>query len=377
MVSAPLTGPEVVSGEAGLAALAPAWRELVLQAGATPFCSPDWLLPWARAYASAGDAFVLAWRDPDGSLVAVMPLVRDRRRVLPLVEVAPWANRGTALRGMVDLVALPGREPGAGAALAAWLAGPSVRWDLVSALRLPAGSPTAGMLARIAAERGLAAASNTGAVRSDTFVLDLPAAGSGERVLGAKARHNLRTEARKFERQGGRYETLTAPADVAPAVRAIRRLVEARWGPGERTFRGDPAAERFLVDALEAFGGQGGLILDVARDESGIRAALVTLVSGRRAVALLIGVSDSEDVRRLALGKQLFAMSIDRCAERGAETYDFLWVGGYKEAFWGATARRMESIVIGRGLVGSLLVRRAAARASAAARKAAPAGGVG
>lgn len=355
--------PEVVKDPGAMLALVPAWRDLVRDAGAPPFCSPDWLLPWRRHYATRGDAFLLIWRDGSG-LAGVMPLVRHRRRLPPVTELAPWANSGTSLRGLVDLVARPDLAAGIADSLIGWLGGPGARWDVLSLLRLPPGSETSGRLAEMGAAKGYGVASNTGVVRSDTYVLDLPRGeDGGPPVLGSKARHNLRTEAHRFERLGGRYEQPTGAGAVAEVVRAVRELSEARWGPAERTFRTDPVAEPFLVEALGAMADGDSLLLDVARDETGVRAALATLVVGRRAVALLIGVSGAEDLRRVSLGKQLFASSIDACVGRGAETYDFLWAGGYKEAFWGATPRRLESLVVGRGPIGGLVVRRVRSRA--------------
>lgn len=357
--------PEIIRDPARIEAIARSWRDLVVETGATPFASPEWLLPWRRHYAARADAFLLAWLDGD-RLLGLLPMVRRDRRLPPLRELAPWANDGTALRGLVDLVARPDDREALTRQAIAWLAGPEAVWDVCSVLRLPPGSATAPALARLARERGWRLASNTGVVRSDTFVLDLPDAGEpGTRLLGAKARHNLRTEARRFERQGGRYVALTDAAAVPEVVDAVRRLSAARWGRDERTFQGDPAAEPFLVDALRAFAVHGSFLAHVARDDTGIRAALATLVVGRRAVALLIGVSGDEDIRRHSLGKQLFAASIDAAVERGAATYDFLWVGGYKEAFWGARPQRMESLVVGRGLFGSLTALRAGARRAA------------
>lgn len=360
---APAAMPEVLRGADEIEALVPAWRALVIEAGAPVFASPDWLLPWRRHYGGGADTFLLAWRSGD-TLLGVLPMAVRTRRLPPHRELAPWGSDGTALRGMVDLVTRPGdREPLA-RGLAGWVAG--AQWDVMSVLRLPPGSSTGPSLAAAARSHGWRLVSNTGVVRSDTYILDLPdATGADPHVLGAKARHNLRTEARRFERQGGRYEAVIEATAVPEVVAAIRRLSAERWGAGERTFREDPAAEPFLVDALRAMAAQGSFRADIARDATGIRAALVTLAVGRRAVALAIGVSAAEDVRRLSLGKQLFAASIEGAIQRGAQTYDFLWVGGYKETFWGARPQRMESLLLARGPAGRLVAWRAARRRGA------------
>jgi CelD/BcsL family acetyltransferase involved in cellulose biosynthesis len=184
-------------------------------------------------------------------------------------------------------------------------------------------------------------------------VIDLPADQEGwHEFLGPKARHNMRTEAARFARAGGRFEQVTDPAIAAEAVRAIRRLMTERWGERELDFAPDPDFEPFLLDAFAAMLGDGALFVDLARDESGIRAGLATMVLNGRAVALVMGVSYDERVRKMSLGKQLFDRSIAEAVRRGCRTYDLLWVGGYKETFWHAQPRTMESLVVGRGLRG-------------------------
>ena len=93
--------------------------------------------------------------------------------------------------------------------------------------------------------------------------------------------------------------------------------------------------------------------VDLARDASGIRACLVTFALNGRAVALVMGVSYDDDVRKMSLGKGLFDRSISEAIRRGCTTYDFLWAGGYKESFWHAEPRTLESLVQGRGLRGA------------------------
>jgi CelD/BcsL family acetyltransferase involved in cellulose biosynthesis len=126
-----------------------------------------------------------------------------------------------------------------------------------------------------------------------------------------------------------------------------------RWGDAEIHFRPDPAFGPFAGAAFTAMLAAGSMYAHVARDRSGIRACLVTFVLHSRAAAILVGVSVEDDVRRLSLGKHLFDASIETAIGAGCTTYDFLWVGGYKEAFWHARPRRLESILVGRGPLGS------------------------
>ncbi len=344
---------EVVSRRSAVAALVPEWRELAAVAARTPFESPDWLVPWYRHYARSGRVRILAWRS-GGRLVGVAPLVASgRRRAMPVAEMGFWGATGPALRGLVDVLALDEHRDAVLASFGTWLRSGACPWDLFHVLRLPAESTTAERLAHWSTDAGWRHVSLTGVVRSDTFVLDLPpSVESWQSHLGPKARHNMRTEGRRFARLAGRYEIVTDRAAAAELRDALRGLLAAHWGDGEVHFRPDPAFGPFLGDAFTSMLEAGSMYAHVARDGSGLRACLVTFVLNRRATAVLISVSVGEDVRRFSLGKHLFEASIVTAIERGCTTYDFLWVGGYKEAFWHARPQRLESAVVGRGLLG-------------------------
>lgn len=341
-----LAPPVVIEDEAALAAFTTEWRAFAARHSTSPFAQPAWLLPWYRRYAREGRPRVLTWR-AGGRLVGVAPLIECRGRHLGTSELSFFAGFGPALRGMVDVVAHDMHRPAVEAGLLTWLDGAS--WDVLNALRLPSGSTTSARLAETADAAGWRTVSLTGVVRSTTYVLDLPADEAGwATAIGPKARHNLRTEERRFARVGGRYERTADPAAADEAVSAIRRLTLDRWGEREANFRPDPVFEPFLVEALGTMLAEGTLYLDVARDASGVRACLATMALNRRAVALVIGVSTEPDVRSLSLGKHLFDASIGEAVRRGCLTYDFLWAGGYKQVFWHAEPRTLESLIVGR-----------------------------
>jgi CelD/BcsL family acetyltransferase involved in cellulose biosynthesis len=349
-----LRGPEVLADDAAIASFEPDWAAFAAAHAASPFDSPGWLRAWWRHYAGDARPRLLVWRRDDGAVAGVAPLLARRSRsVNRVTELCLWAGYGPALRGMADVVPADDARDTVLDGLGEWLAEGPQRWDVLSALRLPPGSATPQAIDAAARDHRWRSVSLTGVVRSTTFVIDLPADEPGwQAFLGAKARHNMRTEANRFGRAGGAFEQRTDTGVAREAVGSVRDLTARRWGDQELDFGPDRAFEPFLVDALERLLADGNGYVDLASDGRGIRACLVTLTLNRRAVALIMGVSYDDDVRKMSLGKQLFDRSIGEAVRRGCRTYDFLWAGGYKESFWHAEPRRLESRLVGRGVRG-------------------------
>ncbi len=350
---------EVVRDLDAVLGLRDRWQGLAEAAATTPFEHPAWLLPWFETYGRPDAPLVLAWRRK-GELVGLVPLLAvARRRPLARSELLVWGGRGPLLRGSVDLLARTEDRRDVVDAFAAWLARGDPSWGLFHLLRLPPGSPTEPALRALAAREGWHLVDLTGVVRSTTYVIDLPADLEGwQRYLGPKARHNMRREVRLFaRRRAGRYERWTDPAATDEVVDALRRFMGERWGTAEGYFRVDPRFDGFLRRALRAMLAAGVAYVDVALEPSGPVGLLVTFVVGRSAAAVLIGLRADPELGPLSIGKNLFDASIGEAVARGAASYDFLWVGGYKETFWHATPRRTASLVLGRGWVGRLASR--------------------
>ena len=90
----------------------------------------------------------------------------------------------------------------------------------------------------------------------------------------------------------------------------------------------------------------------VARDSRGIDACLVTLALRDTAVATLIGVTHKPKYRPLPLGTCLVHDAIDSAVAHGCRRFSFLTEGGYKQTFWGAEGRPIESGFLARGVTG-------------------------
>ena len=286
-----------------------------------------------------------------------MSLIADRPPIRPVRQLALWGTIGPRMRGLVDVVARDDARAAVLDSFAGWLA-KERGWDVLRVVRPQLGSPTPKRLRSEASTSGWSyrAYSN---IRSTTFQLDLPESEDGwAKHLGSKSRKVMRWEMRKFaEFRNGTIETVTEPAAVEEALDALERLLHERWGAKEVYFVNDPEFRGFIHEAVPALAERGGAWITVARDDAGTQGVLVTLAQNGYAMALTIAMTTDPAYKAFSLGKHLFDNGLAESVRRGCHNYDFLWVGGYKESFWHATPRQLESAIVGRGLVGKLASR--------------------
>jgi CelD/BcsL family acetyltransferase involved in cellulose biosynthesis len=315
-------------------------------------------LPLARHYLTEYGVRFLVWRR-DGDLVGVAPLslVTDRPPLRPIRQLALWGTIGPRMRGLVDVVARDDAREDILDSVAAWLRA-NAEWDVVRIVRPQQGSLTPERMRAEAELAGWTYAPYSN-VRSTTYQLELPESLEGwEKHLGSKARKVMRWELRKFEEfRNGRIEPDVGHSAVPEALDAVERLLRERWGENEVYFVPDQAFRGFVHESVPALVEQSGAWLTVARDDAGIQGVLVSLAQNGFAMALTIAMTTDPAYRPFSLGKHLFDLGLAEAIRRGCHNYDFLWVGGYKESFWHATPRHLESAMIGRGLIGRIAAR--------------------
>jgi len=259
------------------------------------------------------------------------------------------------MRGLVDVLAAYEARPQVLDGLATWLR-TSREWDLLRIVRPQVGSPTPERLRTAATAAGWKYAGYSN-VRSTTFQLDLPDSIEGwAKHLGSKSRKVMRWEMRKFaEYRGGAIQAAVPTSALTEALDAIERLLHERWGDGEVYFAHDPEFRGLVHESVPALIEHGGAWVTVARDESGVQGVLVSMAQNGYAMALMIAMTTDPAYRSFSLGKHLFDAGLAEAVRRGCHNYDFLWVGGYKESFWHATPRHLESAMVGRGAIGRLM----------------------
>jgi len=349
--------PEVVTDLDAVEQLLPAWRELAARNATSALDAPDWLFPLARRYLGSQRLRFLAWRDgADLAGVAPLTLIADRPPLRPVRQLAWWGNVGPRMRGLVDVVARADARSDVLDSFCAWLR-EHREWDVLRILRPQFGSA---MPLRLRAESSRAGWTYAGYanMRSTTYQIDLPESEDGwQAYLGSKARKVMRWELRKFGERGGQLVAAAPPQEVSGALDAVERLLRERWGDNEVYFARDGRFRGLVHDSIPVLVEHGDAWLTVARDESGIQGVLVSVAQNGYGMALMVAMTTDAVYRPFSLGKHLFDAGLAEAVRRGCGNYDFLWVGGYKESFWHATPRLLESAFVGRGVLGRNVAR--------------------
>ena len=304
--------------------LVPEWRTLWQRlAEASPFQSPEWLLPWWGCFGN-GAPLLLTARD-DGQLIAVLPLYRldeaGCRKLLPI---------GVALSDYLDALVIPGR-PGVAAALLDLLA------DLPdwAECYFPDLPPQAALLAAQSPAR----LTENRAAGETCPVLVLPGAVAELRnVVPRKTMRDLR-QARRRAASAGEVEVIRAEAStVSGFMHEFFRLHEDRW----RRIAGhgvcaDPIVREFHLSAAQRMFDAGMLRLYLLRVGNSVAAAYHGFTAKRTAYAYLSGFDPA--FAELSPGTQIVAHAIEEAVREGAREFHFLRGGEAYKYAWGAVDR--------------------------------------
>jgi CelD/BcsL family acetyltransferase involved in cellulose biosynthesis len=324
---------ELLSTEAELAALAPAWDELVAaMPRPSPFMLNAWLVEWWRHFGRGGRMAVRAAFRGD-RLVAGLPLCVRPQRGLRTLEFV-----GGTKAALADLIVRPGERDSIAAAVAE--AGYGSDHDFANVFGLPAES----CLARTPAWGDLRLIE-----RLEAPVLDLSDGWDAvyERKFSAKARQERRRHLRQLERLGSlEISVAQAPDELGAALDDAVRLYALRWR-GRREGSGllSAAGAGFYRSALLRLAEQ-----DVPR--------IVTLRMNGRPVAAnvylrlshtLYGLMMAFDpaFARYSPGSEALCSALEAAAGEGVTRAELLGAAsGYKQRF----TDRLEPVYQGIGL---------------------------
>lgn len=294
---APRMGIEVtvVSELTQLRAIEPEWRALAAATGAGAlFRGPDWLLPWWSAYhATLGaELHVLVGRTSGGpgepptadgvgpgEIVCLAPLYRRTIRValLDTRELRMIGDAGPRPPAL-DLLARPGWEDRAGAALARKLIDEAPAWDLIELEPLADPSRVRANLVQRLAPAG--------------FTVESAPSGAGATRIALALAPLDATDATGVRTTYG--DDLAA---LRKGIGALRRLSRLEWAErDEPSPLADPEAIGLLEEVAMELGKQGRVRLARVDDSAGqATAAALVFDDAERAVVLAMAVDPQQN----------------------------------------------------------------------------------
>ncbi len=309
-----------------LVALYPAWHRLWHRApAATPFQSPDWLLPWWRHFGT-GMPRVAVLRE-SCELVGILPLYRldepPARKLLPI---------GAGITDYQDALLAPGLPPTAGddllrTALRDATADGITSCDLID---LPPGATLRGITGppdwRLEWQ-----------VADPCPVLNIPAGADRlADVLPPALLRSYRLNRNRMARAGACAVEVATAATLPRLLDELFRLHEARWS-GQGVL-GDDRVRTFHRDAAPALLAAERLRLYVLRLDDAIVAAMHVLVDGgRRLLCYLSGYDRS--MAREGPGSVLLGAVIEQAVREGFSEVHFLRGGERYKYEWGGIDR--------------------------------------
>ena len=312
---------EEISGNGAIDRLAPGWRRLFDAAvSASPFLAFEWMRAWDRWLGVGGTARLIVAR-AGSQPVSVLPLwsPRPRRAGMGVRRLAFMGERFVGADGL-DLLAEPGEEREAAAAVAGYLAGEG-RFDILELRGMPGDSPMLQQLAwRFGDDRRfdfrLAAAELCPR-------LDLEGGWASVRRQSRRG-HEFGRKLRKLEQLDGyEYRASVTPEQASQAVERFLALHERRWErEGGSAATGWPQVKAFHREVAREAARCGLLRFEELWAEGACRASVYGVEHGPRFSFYQCGFDPAWT--RQSVGFVALGLSIQGAAERGMRTYDFL-----------------------------------------------------
>ncbi|HKO01018.1 MAG TPA: GNAT family N-acetyltransferase [Thermoanaerobaculia bacterium] len=311
---------DVISTLEDLDALAPEWDALWRRTpSATPFQSPQWLLPWFPAFGTGGELAVIASRNDAGALTTVAPLyiLRDEDS-----DESLGMFLGTGVSDYLDII-------GNDDVLSSLATLNCQMWDLQQ-LR-----PSSPLLTAPLPD----AFSDNVEDQEPCPVLSLEGAGEElEHIVSTHFRKKIRYYRRAIARnatvtvEGATEENLDALLDALFALHAARW--ERRGMPG---VLGDETTQAFHRDAARRLLKAGALRMYATRRDERIVAVFYGFAHGATVYYYLSGYDP--ELEKLSIGTLILAHAMEQGVRDGATTFDFLRGAEEYKYAWGATDR--------------------------------------
>ncbi len=322
----------------GIERLEPEWQNLWnADPDATPFHSPQWLIPWTRFLWGGGQLRVVTLRH-EGRLVALAPFFLWGFGNRP--ETIRLSFLGSGITDYLGMISVREFADEAAEAIVQWLVDSRAEWDVCDLQELRTGSA----LVRTAAQR---------LSIQPTQCNICPVVGLrdsfADQVAGleSKFRRNLRTAEKRLA-AAGNLEFVRA--DAANLDQLLGRLFELHTGRWEE--RGLPgmfsseALRNFHAEVARRFFRSGMLRLFGLLVNGECAAVQYNFAAKGRVYAYLSGFDRA--LARSSPGAVLLARSVEEAIEEGAREFDFLRHAEDFKHGWGATEHANQRLLISR-----------------------------
>lgn len=303
-------GEITAAGE--LERLRPEWACLWERSRATPFQSPEWLLPWWHHLFGGGRLWTLTLRR-EGRLSGLAPLFVWGEGCVSLL--------GSGVTDYLDILVEPEIEQEGMEMFLAHIAAQSASWRVCDFQELRQGSP----LLRSPIPAGLGADIEECSVCP---VVELPAA----------PRPKLRRARSRLQRAGELRFERAARGTLDEYLEAFFRLHAARWEARQETgVLGSAALRQFHREVAMGFLECGALRFYGLRFNGSIEAVIYAFLSRGCVYAYLSGFDPA--LAQFSPGSLLLEFAMDSAARENACEFDFLREPEAFKHSWGAKDR--------------------------------------
>ncbi len=294
---------------------------------ATPFQSPDWLIPLWR-HLGEGELWTMALRH-SGRLIGVAPVFiyiepqSRTRRVLLL---------GTPITDYTDLLVEPPFERAAADLLLVYLAANAERWDYLDFQQLRPDSP----LLKAEPPQGL---TSQVMVQEICPALELHSEGHDlAAVVPARMMANLVYYRRRLQKHGPSALECARLDNFNELFETFLRLHGARWQKrGQVGLLSDERLREFHRESAKRMLLAGVLRLQALRSNGRIIAAIYGFAHRRHSYFYLSGFDPA--FHSLSPGTLMLGYAIEQALAEGCTTFDFLRGREPYKFMWGAKGR--------------------------------------
>lgn len=317
---------EELEGAAALQALEEDWRSLYGRCPeASPFQSPDWLLPWLAAF-RPGAPYALAFRE-DGRLLGLLPLFIHHDEATGERQLTLLGN---GVSDRLDLLAEPARTAEVAEALAGRLLRRTDLWTRLDWRDLPADSALARLplpgLARDTLEPETPCPARP-LPRDPAEVVD---------TLPKKRRENIRRRGRRLAELGAVAVRVADAGSLETDLQALLDLHAHRWtARGEEGVLASAPVQRLHRLAAPALLRAGLLRLHLLTLDGRTAAAHYGFLRGRRAYSYIHGFAP--ELAAFGPSTLLLAAVMEDAVRAGAEVFDLLRGQEPYKYDWGAS----------------------------------------